>query len=78
MSHGAGDEVSSVHGSAVSMLQRIQIWRFWMSVPGLMLLEPTMSGICGLDGHVILLGSGGPFGNGVAMTGYIWQVIISW
>lgn len=46
-------------------------------VPGLLLPEPTMSGICGLDGHVILLGRDGPFGNGVAMTGDIWPAITS-
>lgn len=78
VSQRVGDEASSLHGSAVSMLQWIEIWRFWTPVPGFMLHEPTMSGICGLDGHVILLGRDGPFGNGVAMTGYIWPAIISW
>lgn len=78
VSHGVGDEASSVHGSAVSMLQWTEIWRFWTPVHGLMLHDSTMSGICGLDGHVILLGRDGPFGNGVAMTGYIWPAIISW
>lgn len=64
-------------GSAVSKLQWIGIWRFWTPVPGLKLLKPTMSGICGLDGHVILLGSYGPFGNGNAMTGYTWPAMFS-
>lgn len=78
VSHGVGDEASSVHGSTVSMLWWIEIWRFWTPVPGLTLLKPTMIGICGLDGHVILLERDGPFGNGVAMTGYIWPAIVLW
>lgn len=49
-----------------------------MPVPGLMLLQPPKGGICGLDGHIILLGRDGRAGNGVAVSGCTWPAIILW